>query len=446
MIRSAGPALARPAAGSSSSDPPEPVRGSHRGSLPRSGGISASRSRSRRRRWPSSSRPGSQNEEHRRHARPLDRRLRRSGQLHVHALPLRKRATRAYFSSPETDRILEEARGEARPAAREALYRKFEHALLDPAIVVPLFHDVDYRIAEPPGPRPPAAQHRSLRELCRAREGGERGGDGSFARRPDGRRDPPRARSRASSGTSIRPSARPWSTAKWCPASSRPLTRALEGTRIVPWIASEVLTENDGQRYRFRLRPGVRFHDGRRLTARDVRFSWERLLMTETVNRWLLSPIRGARRVIAGETTDLEGFHIVSPNEFFIELEKPVAFFPAVLSYAPTAILPEGTGAVDANVEQGARPSGPVPSDLSPSTPAGGSSSSATRRTGGRGTRVPTESSSASASHPRRSVTSSSPEGSRSLSICFPPTPRRSGTIPVSPPGIGRTRGSRPIT
>ncbi|HTD51588.1 MAG TPA: ABC transporter substrate-binding protein, partial [Thermoanaerobaculia bacterium] len=54
---------------------------------------------------------------------------------------------RSYFSSPETDRILEEARSEARPAAREDLYRKFEHVLLDSAILVPLFHDVDYRIA-----------------------------------------------------------------------------------------------------------------------------------------------------------------------------------------------------------------------------------------------------------------------------------------------------------
>ena len=67
-------------------------------------------------------------------------------------------AARAYFSSPETDRILEEARGEARPAAREALYRKFEHALIDPAILVPLFHDVDYRIA---GPRVRGLQLRS---------------------------------------------------------------------------------------------------------------------------------------------------------------------------------------------------------------------------------------------------------------------------------------------
>ncbi|HYB52293.1 MAG TPA: ABC transporter substrate-binding protein, partial [Thermoanaerobaculia bacterium] len=56
-------------------------------------------------------------------------------------------AARAYFGSPETDRILEEARSESRPSAREALYRKFEHALIDSAILVPLFHDVDYRIA-----------------------------------------------------------------------------------------------------------------------------------------------------------------------------------------------------------------------------------------------------------------------------------------------------------
>src|SRR4030095_877702 len=58
-------------------------------------------------------------------------------------------ALREYFCSPETDRILEEARSESRPAARAALSRKFEHALLDPGIFVPLFHDVDYRIGSP---------------------------------------------------------------------------------------------------------------------------------------------------------------------------------------------------------------------------------------------------------------------------------------------------------
>ncbi len=265
-------------------------------------------------------------------------------------------AARAYFCSPETDRILEEARGEARPAAREALYRKFEHALLDPAILVPLFHDVDYRIASPRvrGLRlHSTAPYVNYAELGKAEELAS-----------------PAAGRVASGGTLHVPVAGVVRTldpvlcetqenSEVAPSLFETLTRALDGTRIVPWIAAEVLTENDGRRYRFRLRPGVLFHDGRRVTARDVRHSWERLLLAESVNRWLLSPIRGAKRVIAGETSDLEGFHIVSPTEFFIDLEKPVAFFPAVISYTPTAIVPEGTGTMGANAQEGVVGTGP---------------------------------------------------------------------------------------
>jgi ABC-type transport system substrate-binding protein/serine/threonine protein kinase len=266
-------------------------------------------------------------------------------------------AARAYFCSPETDRILEEARGEARPAAREALYRKFEHALLDPAILVPLFHEVDYRIA---GPRVRGMQLRSAAPYVNYAELGK-------AESTAGRAAADR---QAGGGTLHVPIAGIVRTldptmcetleqSEVVPSLFETLTRALEGTRIVPWLASEVLTESDARRYRFRLRPGVLFHDGRRITARDVRSSWERLLMTPTVNRWLLSPIRGAKRLIAGETTDLEGFHIVSPTEFYVDLEKPVAFFPAVVSYAPTAVVPEGTGAVGATSEEGVIGSGP---------------------------------------------------------------------------------------
>ena len=54
---------------------------------------------------------------------------------------------RGYFSSPDTDRILEEARHESDPDLREGLYRKFEDRMLESGVLVPLFHDVDYRIA-----------------------------------------------------------------------------------------------------------------------------------------------------------------------------------------------------------------------------------------------------------------------------------------------------------
>ena len=55
----------------------------------------------------------------------------------------------AFFSSEEADRLAEEARIEGRPAVREGLYRKFETLLLDAPVFIPLFHEVDYRIAGP---------------------------------------------------------------------------------------------------------------------------------------------------------------------------------------------------------------------------------------------------------------------------------------------------------
>jgi ABC-type transport system substrate-binding protein/serine/threonine protein kinase len=261
-------------------------------------------------------------------------------------------ACRLYYCTPETDRILEEARGEPRPAAREALYRKFEHALLDPAILVPLFHEVDYRIA---APRVRGMQLRSTAPYVNYAELGK----AEAAAAPD-RPGPERRTGGGILQVPIAGVVRTLDPAQCetleqsevVPCLFETLTRALEGTRIAPWLASEIVVENDARRYRFRLRPGLRFHDGRRVTTRDVRASWERLLLAETVNRWLLAPIRGARRLISGETTDLEGFHIVSPNEFYVDLEKPVAFFPAVISYAPTSILPEGTGEMGAGEKQ----------------------------------------------------------------------------------------------
>jgi ABC-type transport system substrate-binding protein len=75
-----------------------------------------------------------------------------------------------------------------------------------------------------------------------------------------------------------------------------------------------------------------------------VRYSFERLLQNEESDtRWPLSPIRGAKRLLDREATDLEGFHIVSPTEFFIDLVKPVPFFPALMSEPAAAIVPEGT-------------------------------------------------------------------------------------------------------
>jgi ABC-type transport system substrate-binding protein len=56
---------------------------------------------------------------------------------------------RHWFSSDAADRLLEDARSEGRPAVRETLYRKFESLLVEAGALIPLFHDIDYRLAGP---------------------------------------------------------------------------------------------------------------------------------------------------------------------------------------------------------------------------------------------------------------------------------------------------------
>src|SRR5262249_62110264 len=56
------------------------------------------------------------------------------------------------------------------------------------------------------------------------------------------------------------------------------LTFAVDGTRTVPWLAASFAAEAEGTRFRFRLRPNIRFHAARRLPGRAVRVSSGRLL------------------------------------------------------------------------------------------------------------------------------------------------------------------------
>ncbi len=106
------------------------------------------------------------------------------------------------------------------------------------------------------------------------------------------------------------------------------LTRLDEQARIRPWLAESVEAQQGGRAFRFRLRRGLRFHDGRRLTSRDVRYSFERLLQTPSNElHFLLLPIQGARALAEGETASLQGFRILSPRDFLIELHRPLAFF-----------------------------------------------------------------------------------------------------------------------
>ncbi|HET7292315.1 MAG TPA: ABC transporter substrate-binding protein [Vicinamibacteria bacterium] len=248
---------------------------------------------------------------------------------------------RAWFSSAEGDRLIEEARAENRPAAREGLYRKFETLLQDAAALVPLFHDVDYRLV---GPK---VRGLSLR------------GTAPFVNYPQiGKQEeaePEAEPVRAAGGVLHIPIAGVVSTldparadtvenAEVSPSVFETLTRDAGGARFVPWLATDFAAEDGGRRYRFKLRDDVRFHDGRRLTARDVRYSIERMLQQPRNDvRWQFSLIKGARAVLNGEAVDLAGIRIDSAGDLTVELEEPVAYFPALMGHPAAAVVPEGS-------------------------------------------------------------------------------------------------------
>ncbi|HEY5446163.1 MAG TPA: ABC transporter substrate-binding protein, partial [Pyrinomonadaceae bacterium] len=265
---------------------------------------------------------------------------------------------RTYVASSDGDQILEEARTESRPGVRSSLYRKYENFLQETAMVLPLFHDVDYRLANAKvaglnlrgsAPYVNYAQMGKFESSANASES-VRAGGGILQVPITGtlyHLDPSLA------GTV--------EDAEVLPSVFETLTRDLGGARIGPWLAASFTSEQGGKRFRFRLRDDVRFHDGRKVTARDVRYSLERLLLNKenAGSRFTYAAIRGAKALLNGELLDLVGFRIHSAEEFTIELEEPMSFFPALLSYHAAAVIPEGSDKFGNSWQDGSVGTGP---------------------------------------------------------------------------------------
>ena len=188
------------------------------------------------------------------------------------------------------------AHGEQAGRPRGALPEVREPRSSSIRALIPLFHDVDYRIAAPASAGSRLGQP-AVHQLCRDREGrgGRRG-----ARDPGRRHHPGPDRGRRSEH---RPGDRmaTFEQAESLVLVFETLTRDDEGARIIPWLASEVVPGG-------RRRPasgsasaaGSAFTTAAPLTARDVRHSFERLLQTRTSEARFLSPVRGAQRLLYG--------------------------------------------------------------------------------------------------------------------------------------------------
>lgn len=88
------------------------------------------------------------------------------------------------------------------------------------------------------------------------------------------------------------------------------------GGRLLPWIARRYERSPDGRTYTFQVRPGIRWHDGRPLTAADVAFTFEYFL-DQPLGPLLIAQPVGVASARARDETVVD-----------IHLERPAVTFP----------------------------------------------------------------------------------------------------------------------
>ena len=113
--------------------------------------------------------------------------------------------------------------------------------------------------------------------------------------------------------------------------------------QIRPSIAKSWTISKDGREYTFELQKGVKFHNGREVTAEDFRYSFERLLHPETRSErtWILEKLQGAREFMNGKGGSVQGIKVFSPYKIRLTLERPFAPFLALLAYPSASVVPK---------------------------------------------------------------------------------------------------------
>ncbi|AIE85246.1 peptide ABC transporter substrate-binding protein [Fimbriimonas ginsengisoli] len=105
---------------------------------------------------------------------------------------------------------------------------------------------------------------------------------------------------------------------------------------IVGQIAESWKGTQGGKVWTFTLRPNVKFHNGRAVTADDVKWSFERAcgdtLSSITAANYLRD-IVGATEVTKGQAKQISGIKVIDPKTIEFTLDKPRAYFLGKLTY-----------------------------------------------------------------------------------------------------------------
>src|SRR5258706_15778326 len=89
--------------------------------------------------------------------------------------------------------------------------------------------------------------------------------------------------------------------------------------------AAPPVISKDGKTLTFKIRPGVKFHNGRTIVAADFKYAWERMLDPK-LQSWgasYLSSVVGTNAVMGGKTKKLEGVETQGDSTLIMHLTAP---------------------------------------------------------------------------------------------------------------------------
>ncbi len=114
-------------------------------------------------------------------------------------------------------------------------------------------------------------------------------------------------------------------------------------TELTPDLAESYTISPDGMTYTFKLRSGLKFHNGRALTSADVKYSIERAVnpKTQCPGAGYFATIKGYDDVAAGKTTALAGLVTPDDNTVVFTLTRPDATFLHIMAINFAYVVPK---------------------------------------------------------------------------------------------------------
>ncbi|MDB5537029.1 MAG: peptide transporter substrate-binding protein [Devosia sp.] len=112
---------------------------------------------------------------------------------------------------------------------------------------------------------------------------------------------------------------------------------------LKPDLAESYTISPDGLTYTFVLHKGVKFHNGREMTAEDVKYSLDRVTnpVTQSPGAGFFGSIDGFAAMADGTATSLSGVTVVDPYTVQIKLSRPDATFLHVVALNFASVVPK---------------------------------------------------------------------------------------------------------